>query len=109
MENKMIEIFYFIFVALVAVALGQKILKLIHVKFDSDLLRFIFSFPLGLAVLAYAAFFLGIAGLLYKSIFISILLLLLILLIKDIIKIISLLFHSFRNLKKIIKKAKFNF
>jgi 4-amino-4-deoxy-L-arabinose transferase-like glycosyltransferase len=109
LENKMIEIFYFIFVALVAVALGQKILKLIHVKFDSDLLRFIFSFPLGLAVLAYAAFFLGIAGLLYKSIFISILLLLLILLIKDIIKIISLLFHSFRNLKKIIKKAKFNF
>jgi len=107
--NGMIEIFYFIFVALVAVALGQRILKLIGIKFDSYLLKFIFSFPLGLAVLAYVAFFLGIVGLLYKSIFISILLLLLILLIKDIIKIISILFHSLRNLKKIIKKAKFNF
>jgi len=105
----MIELFYFIFVVLVAIALGQRILRLIGVKFDSNLLNFIFSFPLGLAILAYVIFFIGIIGLLYKSIFISILLLLFILLIKDIIKIILILFQSTKNIKKIIKKLRFNF
>jgi len=121
-----IEIFYFIFVVLVAVALGQRILRLIGVKFDSPLLNFTFSFPLGLAILAYVIFFIGLAGLLYKSIFISILVLLFILLIKDIIKIILILFqsaqkskifgvlkiknfHDTKNLKNIIKKLRFNF
>jgi len=104
----MLEIFYFIFVLLISVALGQRILRLIGVKL-SNLERFIFSFPLGLSILAYIAFFLGAIGLLYKSIFISILLLLFVLLIKDIIKIILILFHGIKNFKKIIKKSRFNF
>ncbi|MCH8003541.1 MAG: lamin tail domain-containing protein, partial [Nanoarchaeota archaeon] len=108
MENKMLEIFYFIFVLLISIALGQKILKLMGIKLP-DLEGFIFSLPLGLAILAYTTFFLGVIGLLYKSIFISILLLLFILLIKDIIKIILILFQSAKNLKNIIKKLRFNF
>ncbi|MCH8004327.1 MAG: glycosyltransferase family 39 protein [Nanoarchaeota archaeon] len=105
----MIEIFYFILVALVAVALGQRILRLVGIKSESFLERFIFSFPLGLVILAYTAFFLGVTGLLFKSIFISILLLLFILLIKDIIKIILILFQFVKNIKKTIKKLRFNF
>ena len=104
----MLEIFYFIFVLLISIALGQKILKLMGIKLP-DLEGFIFSLPLGLAILAYTTFFLGVIGLLYKSIFISILLLLFILLIKDITKIILVLFQSVKNLKNIIKKLRFNF
>jgi len=105
-----IEIFYFIFVVLVAAALGQRILKLIGLKIP-NLERFIFSLPLGLALLAYIAFLLGAIGLLFKSIFISILLLLFIILIKDIKNLIIILFNFIKNvnLKKITKEYKLGF
>jgi len=106
----MLEIFYLIFVLLISIVLGQRILKLIGLKL-SGLEIFIFSFPLGLSILAYIAFILGIVGFLYKSIFVSILLLIFIIFIKDIVKIIIALFNFIKNFspKRIIKEHKLGF
>lgn len=107
----MIEILYLIFIILISLALGQKILRLIGIKFDSYLENFIFSFPLGLALLAYITFFLGILGILYKSVFIIVLLIMSAFLYKDIINIISTLCQFIKNfdLKKSIRKYKLGF
>ena len=105
----MIVIFYFIFVVLISFALGQRIFRWMEVKFANELERFVFSFPLGISALAYITFFIGIIGLLYKSIIITILILLFILFIKDIRDLILYFFNFVKNfIKKIFaKKIKF--
>lgn len=107
----MIEIVYLIFVILISFELGQKIFRLIGVKFDRYLEKFIFSFPLGLAVLGYVTFILGIIGLLYKSILMTVLVFLFIFLIKDIKNLMLSLFKIIKNInkKRLIKKYKIGF
>ena len=107
----MIELLYLVFLVLVSLALGQKILGLIGAKFGSYLENFVFSLPLGLAVLAYITFFLGITGLLYKSVLIAVLLVIFIFLIKDIRGIISNLFKFITSIDKgkLIKKFNIGF
>ncbi|MBI3035991.1 glycosyltransferase family 39 protein [Candidatus Woesearchaeota archaeon] len=98
----MIELLYLVFLILVSAALGQRILGFIGIKFDKELEKFIFSMPLGLAVLAYITFFIGVAGFLYKSVLMAILLLLFVFLIKD---VKSALFTLFKFIKGINKKG----
>jgi len=96
----MIEILYLAFIVLTAFALGRKTLRLIGVKFVSNLECFAFSFPLGMAVLAYITFLFGILGLLYKPLIISVFLIVFILLIGDVISLIKQVFCYIKNLYK---------
>ncbi len=57
----------------VSFALGREISKLSNFEFKSSLEEFLFSSGIGLAVLIFLVFFLGICGLLYKNIFLIIL------------------------------------
>lgn len=101
----MIEFFYLVFLLLISFVLGQKILRLIGIKFLYPE-NLVFSLPLGLAVLAYITFFFGIAGLLYKRVLILVLLFLFLILIKDIKNTLLTLFRLIRNINKnkLIKK-----
>ncbi len=107
----MIELIYLVFIILVSFALGQKILRLIKVKFSSELENFAFSFPLGMAVLAYITFFIGIIGFLYKSVILSIFLIIFVFLIKDIIIFVNSIIDYIQGLYKQIagKKLKIKF
>ena len=104
----MIELLYLIFLVLVSLALGRRILKAIGVNFQNNLEDFVFSYPLGLALLAYITFFFGIVGLLYKFAIILVLLVLFIILIKDIKDIVLILFNFAQkiNINELIKKRK---
>lgn len=99
-------ILFFLLVLSVSFALGRKILALMGIKLESSLENFVFSFPLGMSVLAYMTFFLGIMGLLYKSVLIAALLIIFIILIKDIRSTALMLFNfaNSLNIKNIIKK-----
>jgi len=100
-----IEIFYLIFVMLISFVLGQRILKLVGIKFNSLLENAVFSVPLGFAILAYIVLFIGFAGLLYTTVFLIILLVLIMILLKDIRNLVPVFF----NLLKKIKIKNFNF
>ena len=99
----MIEIIFLAILVLISLALGQRIFRLAGVKFDLYPENFIFSFPFGLAILAYIAFFFGMVGLLYKPIIIAVIASLFVLLIKDITGILSILLNSIKDFK--IKRA----
>lgn len=101
----MIELLYLIFLMLTSLALGQKILRLmgINLNYAENL---VFALPLGLAVLAYFTFFIGIIGFLYKSVLMLFLFILFVLFFKDIKAILQRLFTLIKNIdsKKITKK-----
>ncbi|MEA2036024.1 MAG: hypothetical protein U9O94_00840 [Nanoarchaeota archaeon] len=94
----MIELLYFVVFILIAFSIGRRLLKLFKLKI-SFLEEFIFGVCLGYFILGYITFFLGISGLIYRSIFYVIVLLGLILSLFDIKYIVINLRKSYSNFK----------
>ena len=80
----MIEIIYFLWILLLSFFLGKKLFYLLNIKFKALSEEFLFSISIGLAVLSYIIFFLGIFGLLYPFLINIILIFLFIILLPEI-------------------------
>ena len=97
----MIEIIYFIAILLASLGLGKKILCLFKLKL-SNIEVAVFSSAIGLGILSYVTFILGLIGFLYKGVFLVLILLELIFSIKE----IKFLLDEIRNLFYKLKKLK---
>ena len=65
----LLDIFLALCLALIAIALGRRLFALFHFKFASFAEEAVFSFALGLGVLAYVIFLIGTLGWLYQWVF----------------------------------------
>lgn len=63
----MIELLYLLFLVLLSIGIGKGALKALKVDFNG-LEEAVFAFPLGLAVLGYLCFGIGLSGYLYKEV-----------------------------------------
>ena len=97
----MTEIIYFIAILVASLGLGKKILCLFKLKL-SNLEVIVFSSAIGLGILSYATLILGLIGLLYKSVFLILIILALIFSIKE----IKFLIEEIKNLIYKVKKLK---
>lgn len=61
----MIDIIFLLILLLISFSLGEKTLRILHIKSDIFLETFCFAVGIGLGILAYIVFFLGILSLLY--------------------------------------------
>lgn len=102
----MIEIIYFCFVAVLSAALGQRIFRILKVRFELYLEEMAFAFPMGLAALAYIVFFLGILGFLYSLIVIIMTIIFCIILRKEIKQQFLSIYGYTKNFKNAVKKHK---
>ena len=73
--------------ALIAISLGRRLFAIFHFKFASFAEEAVFSFALGLGVLAYVIFLLGTLGWLYQWVFYGLVALLVVLLHRELLSI----------------------
>lgn len=99
----MMQIFYFILILSVCLIIGKRVFLRLGCKFDSYFEEVFMSLSIGVGILAVITFFLGIIGLLYKSLFLTSFVIILILYFKEILSLVAILFNSAKgfDLKRI--------
>ncbi|MAG15595.1 hypothetical protein CMO88_00885 [Candidatus Woesearchaeota archaeon] len=98
----MFELFYILVIFLLSFSLGKKLFSFFNWKWDSFAEELAFSLAIGFATIAYFIFALGLLGLLYKQIFLAMLVVIAIVTWKEI-------FYLFSTVRKTKISLKANF
>jgi hypothetical protein len=83
----MTELLYLVFLVLLSLGIGRRALRWINIQLQ-PLEEVVFAFPLGISILAYIVFFIGLVGYLYKELVGGIFIALFVIFLRDVKKIV---------------------